>query len=193
MGLDHTLIDVQDSALVVIDVQAAFLDKLPAADQRTLLDRICWLIRVAACLDVPLVVTAEDIANLGSVHAQVADALPPGTPVYDKMTFGLAAEPEIMAALERTGRKTALLVGLETDVCVAHSAIGLLQAGYRVVAVADATASPGTGHAFGLERMRGAGALVLGFKGLYYEWQRTVERADRFHARHAQLVGAWPD
>jgi hypothetical protein len=41
--------------------------------------------------------------------------------------------------------------------------------------------------------MREAGALVLGLKGLYYEWLRTVERADRFHARHAQLVDAWPE
>ena len=193
MGLDNTLIDLEDSILVVIDVQAAFLDKLPATDQQALLARICWLIRVAHCLDVPVVVTAENIPNLGIVHAQIADALPPGTPVYHKMTFGLAAEPEILAAIERTGRKTAVLVGLETDVCVAHSAIGLLQKGYQVAAVADATGSPGTGHALGLERIRRAGALVLGFKGLYYEWQRTVERADRFRGHHAQLINAWPD
>jgi nicotinamidase-related amidase len=193
LGLASALIDVQDSVLVAIDVQAAFLEKLPPEERQMLLDRICWLIRVAACLDVPLVVTAEDIPRLGGVHVQVARALPPGAPVYNKMTFGLAAEPEILGAIERTGRRTAVLVGLETDVCVAHSAIGLLQKGYQVVVVADATRSPGTGHAFGLERIRGAGALVLGFKGLYYEWQRTVECADRFRARHAQLVDGWPD
>jgi len=193
LGLDSALIDVQDSILIVIDVQAAFLEKLPPEDRQPLLDRICWLIRVAHCLDVPVVVTAEDIAHLGSVDAQVARALPLGTPIYNKMTFGLAAEPEILTAIERTGRKTAILIGLETDVCVTHSAIGLLQAGYQVAAIADATGSPGTGHAFGLERLRRAGALVLGLKGLYYEWQRTVERADHFRAHHAQLVDAWPD
>ena len=41
--------------------------------------------------------------------------------------------------------------------------------------------------------MRDAGALVLGFKGLYYEWQRTVERADRFREQHAEIVHPWPD
>jgi nicotinamidase-related amidase len=148
---------------------------------------------VAASLNVPLVVTAEDIPSHGSVHSQVIAAVLPGTPVYNKMTFGLASEPEILTTIERTGRRTIVLVGLETDVCVAQSAIGLLQRGYRVVAVADATGSPGTGHAFGLERIRGAGALVLGLKGLYYEWQRTVARANRFHARHTQLIDAWPD
>jgi len=185
--------DVDDSVLIVIDVQAAFLGKLPPDDGERLLNRICWLIRVAHSLEVPLVVTAEDIPSLGSVHPQVADALPPGTQVYNKMSFGLAADPVILAAIGRTGREAAVLVGLETDVCVAQSAIGLLQNGYRVVVVADATGSPGTGHAFGLDRMRAAGALILGLKGLYYEWQRTVERADRFREQHVQIVEPWPD
>jgi len=185
--------DVDDSVLIVIDVQAAFLGKLPPDDGERLLNRICWLIRVAHSLEVPLVVTAEDIPSLGSVHPQVADALPPGTQVYNKMSFGLAADPVILAAIGRTGREAAVLVGLETDVCVAQSAIGLLQNGYRVAVVADATGSPGTGHAFGLDRMRAAGALILGLKGLYYEWQRTVERADRFREQHAEIVEPWPD
>lgn len=41
--------------------------------------------------------------------------------------------------------------------------------------------------------MRGAGALVLGLKELYYEWLRTVDRADRFREQYAQLVDTWPD
>ena len=187
------LLDVNDSVLVVIDVQAAFLDKLAPAQGRQLLRRICWLIRVAHCLEVPLVVTAEDIPSLGGVHPELADALPPDTQVYNKNIFGLAADPVILAAIERTGRRTAALTGLETDVCVAQSAIGLLQAGYRVAAVTDAIGSPGTGHAFGLDRMRSAGALVLGFQGLDYEGLRTVARADRFREQHAELVNPWPD
>jgi nicotinamidase-related amidase len=191
--LAHALLDVDDSLLLVIDAQSAFLDKLPPDEGQRLLGRICWLIRVAHCLGVPLVVTAEDIPALGGVHPQVADVLPPDTPVHNKMVFGLAADPEILAAVERTGRNTAVLVGLETDVCVAQSAIGLLSNGYRVAALADATGSPGTGHAFGLERMRDAGALVLGYKGLYYEWLRTVERADQFREQFAEIVHPWPD
>ncbi len=204
MGLDRTptarhravkhraLIDVEDSLLVAIDIQAAFLDKLPLADRGALLDRICWLIRVANCLGVPLVVTAEDIVDLGSVDPQVTRALPPGTPVYDKMVYGLAADPAILSAVEQTGRRTAVLVGLETDVCVAHSAIGLQQCGYQVIVIADAAGSPGTAHNFGLERIRGAGALVLRTKGLFYEWLRTVERTHRFWAEHGETVGPRP-
>ena len=75
------------------------------------------------------------------------------------------------------------MVGLETDVCVAQSALGLLQEGFDVVAVADACGSPGTAHEFGLERMRGAGVMVTSAKTVYYEWVRTVEGSREQRAR----------
>ena len=100
-----------------------------------------------------------------------------------KPVFGLAACPEVMGDVRASSRRTVVLVGLETDVCVAHSALGLLELGYAVAVVADATGSPGTAHQFGLERMRDAGVAVLGAKNLYYEWVPTVERANDLEER----------
>jgi nicotinamidase-related amidase len=183
------LIDVGDSILVVIDVQASFLDKLPPDEGRALNQRICWLIGVARWLHVPLVATAEDIPSLGGVDAQVERALPEGITVYNKLIFGLAGDPAILGALDQTGRRTAILVGLETDVCVAQSALGLLEQGYQVAAVADATGSPGTAHAFGIERLRDAGVTIVSTKGLFYEWVRTVEAALRWRAECFDALG----
>jgi nicotinamidase-related amidase len=188
--LHHRLIDVDDSALIVVDVQARFLAKLPPGEGRALNQRICWLIGVARWLRVPLVVTAEDIADLGGVDPQIARALPEDAQVHNKLIFGLAGDPAILGALEQTGRRTAILVGLETDVCVAQSALGLLEHGYRVAAVADATGSPGTAHALGIERMRDAGVIISSIKGLFYEWVRTVERAQRFRTECFSALGA---
>lgn len=179
---DNQLIDVDDSVLVVVDVQPCFLDKLPEAESGILLERIRWLVGVACWARVPQVVMAEDIAGNGGVHGDISAALPPGTPVHDKMRFGLAAEDHILQAVRDCGRKTAVLVGLETDVCVCHSALGLLADGFRVAVVADAAASPGPDHAYGLQRMRAAGVVVVGLKGLFYEWVRTVARSEEFHA-----------
>lgn len=183
---ERLLIDHTDCVLAVIDVQPAFLDKLPDEARRPLVSRICWLIGVATWLGMPIIVTAEDMPHLGGPVPEVARILP-DTTAANKMIFGLAGDPDILAAVERTTRKTAVLTGLETDVCVAQSALGLLERGYRVVAVADATGSPGTAHHAGLARMRDAGAVVLEVKGLYYEWLRTVERVHRFRAERADL------
>ena len=63
--------------------------------------------------------------------------------MFTKPTFGLAGTPEILEAVLATERRTAVLVGAETDVCVYQSAVGLLDAGLRVIAVEDAIFSPG--------------------------------------------------
>jgi nicotinamidase-related amidase len=183
------LIVADDSILIVIDVQPAFVAKLPPQAGPPLVNRICWLIGVARWLNVSLVVTAENIAELGGVAPEIERALPPDTRIHDKLIFGLAADPAILAAVEASGRRTAVLIGLETDVCVAQSALGLLDRGYRVVAVADATGSPGSAHADGLERIRGAGGIVLGVKSLFYEWLRTVEQTRRFGVECAGMLG----
>ena len=183
----NTLLAAEDSILIVIDVQPPFLHKLAPDEHRVLLQRICWLIGVAQWLHIPLIVTAEDIPCDGTVDDQIALRLPLDTPIYNKMVFDLAAEPVIRAAVDQTRRKTAILVGLETDVCVAHSALGLLGAGYQVAVVADATGAPGSAHQFGLDRIRDAGGAIVSVKGLFYEWLRTVEQARRFRRECGHL------
>ena len=176
------LIDRDHSCLVVIDVQACFLDKLPADARTPLVARIAWLVRVAGVLDVPVLAMAEDIARQGPLVPEIGEALPSGHPVHDKLVFGLAGQHDILAAVERTGRSDMILTGLETDACVAQSALGLIAAGYRVAVVEDAVAAPAPDHQRGIDRVARAGAIVTGVKALYYEWVRDVPTDDRVKA-----------
>ena len=179
---DSSLLEVEDSLLIAIDIQPGFVQKESKDGSDALLQRMCWVIKAANWLKVPLVITAEDIPRNGSVSDEVAELLLPGTKIYNKMTFGLAAQSDILAAVQQTKRKTAVLIGYETDVCIAHSALGLMDLRYRVAVVADATGSPGAAHQIGLERIRGAGGIILSAKSLFYEWLRTVEKSLEFAA-----------
>jgi nicotinamidase-related amidase len=171
------LLDVEDSVLCVIDVQPGFVDKLDRRIGVALGQRVAWLAALARVLSVPIVVTEEESDSNGATLPDVLAQIGPDVPRHAKPIFGLADVPEILRHLEAIGRRTAVLVGCETDVCVAQSALGLLDRGYRVVAVADAVASPGDAHERGLVRMRDGGALLIGSKALFYEWVRTVDRA----------------
>ena len=172
------LLDVDDSVLCAVDVQPGFLDKIGETDAREpFLQRVVWVTALATALAVPIVVTEEEPEYNGPTPPEVTERLPDRTPRYAKPTFGLADVPEILAAVEATGRRTAVIVGMETDVCVAHSALGLLDRDYRVVVVRDAVLAPGNAHAGGIERMRAAGVTLIGAKGLFYEWVRTVDGA----------------
>ncbi len=175
-------LDADDCVLAVIDTQDGFLRKLSDEEAAVLVDRIRWLCRLADWLRVPVVVTEEEPEVNGETAPPVTGALSAETVRHVKPIFDLSACPAILADVMRHGRDMVALCGLETDVCVAQSALGLLDAGKRVVVVEDAVGSPGAAHAQGLERMARAGVELVGVKGLAYDWLRTVERASEFGA-----------
>ncbi|HEX4896883.1 MAG TPA: isochorismatase family protein [Candidatus Limnocylindrales bacterium] len=185
------LIDRDDSLLLVVDLQPGFFAGHAEAARAGLgeaVARAAWLVGVAAALGVPVIVTEEDPARNGPTDTAVLARAGPATPVFEKHVFGLAGQPDILAAVEASGRRTTLLTGSETDVCVAQSALGLLARGFRVGVVTDATFSPGAMHALGLRRMREAGVLQVHAKGVYYEWVRTLAEARRFEGAHPDLA-----
>jgi nicotinamidase-related amidase len=175
------LVDHRDSVLVVVDAQEAFyagsLPQVERAGAEQALARMTWLARVASLLEIPLVLTEEEPERNGATFAPLAAVA--GSPAQVKPTFGLAGTPEILASIEATGRRTAVLAGFETDVCVAQSSIGLKERDLRVVVVEDAVFSPGEMHARGLARIAAAGVELNHCKGLAYEWTRTVDQSRR--------------
>lgn len=184
MGL---LIDPDDCVLVVIDVQADFLARVEDETKDGLLERIAFLALGARFCGIPIVASVESPDDWGGLHPALVEAVG-DAPVLPKVVFGLADDPLVGPAVRDTGRGTAVLVGLETDVCVAQSALGLMDEGRRVVVVEDAVGSPGSAHAAGLDRMRRAGVIPVVTKQLHYEWMRTVERSRAFRAAHPDLV-----
>jgi nicotinamidase-related amidase len=176
------LVQREDSVLVVVDAQPGFLAKDMFADSdaaaaRAALARLVWLVAIAARLELPVVVTEEEPERHGATAAEIVAVLPDGTTAFRKPTFGLANTPEILAAVRETGRRTAVLIGCETDVCVAQSAVGLLERGFSCVVVEDATFSPGEMHERGRERLASAGVERNHAKGITYEWLHSVEDA----------------
>lgn len=178
------LLERENVLLIVVDAQPGFLAK---GDSAQALDRMVWLVAVAARLGLPVVVTEEEPERHGATHERVAEHLPAEAPVLRKSTFGLARTPEILAAVRASGRSTAVMIGCETDVCVAQSAIGLLDAGFETVVVEDASFSPGEMHARGLARLQSAGVALNHAKGITYELLRSVDDA------HAVLADGLPE
>ena len=114
------LIAVEDSLLVVVDLQPRFWgDRLDADDLRRAEEaaaRGAWLAGAASALGVPAVLTEEEPERNGPTDAAVLAALQPRAPVFTKPVFGLADCPDIMETIGATGRHTAVLAGYETDV-----------------------------------------------------------------------------
>ena len=184
------LVRREDSVFVVVDAQPGFF--APEDEPAKVVARIAWMAGLATLLDVPAVVVEEGPQRNGPTDPSVLERLPSGTPVIEKPTFGLAAHEAAVDAIRTTGRGTAVIVGFETDVCVAQSAIGLLQFGFRAVVLEDAVyTSSAREHERGLTRLSGTGVERNHCKGLTFEWLHTVDRAlEDFPA--AQALGTPP-
>jgi nicotinamidase-related amidase len=184
------LIRRDDSTLLVIDAQEGFYGEQRADVDRTAfalaIARVAWVAGLARALEVPVVVTEEDPAANGPTAPSVLARLPAATAVLGKPVFAAGDNPPIRAALDASARHTIVAVGLETDVCVAHSAISLMERGYHVAAVTDAVFSPGAAHVHGLDRLRAEGVQLLSAKELFYDWTRTL-------ADVRALVRAYPE
>jgi nicotinamidase-related amidase len=184
------LIRRDDSALLVIDAQAGFYgDERADVDRpafELFLARVAWVSGLARILEIPVVVTEEDAETNGPTSPGVLARLPATATVLAKPVFAAGDNPPIRAALDATQRHTVVTVGLETDVCVAHSAISLKERGYQVAAVSDALFSPGAAHAHGLERLRSEGVQLISAKELFYDWARTL-------ADVRALIRAYPE
>src|SRR5579872_2816333 len=145
-----------DSILVLVDVQDKLLAKMPTAGQ--LLRNAAFLLDVAALLEVPVRATEQYPKGLGPTNAELLRriAQPPTT----KTAFSCCGAEAFLEELQMTRRPNVVLMGMETHVCIAQTALDLLTAGLHVFLPVDALGSRSTmDHETALRRLEQAGTI----------------------------------
>lgn len=167
-----SLANLEHSVLVVVDIQPTFLRPIWEADR--VLERSAFLMRVAQVLNVPVLATEQNPARMGGTHQDIQRWLPINP--WPKMAFSCAGCPDFMAALEASGRKQVVLIGIETHICVGQTALQLIELGYEVIAAEDAVSARSEDrHRIGMARMARAGTIVAHSESIVYEWMRTAD------------------
>lgn len=164
-----------DCVLLVIDVQDRIIATI--AEHETTVANIKALIGAARVLDVPVIATQQQ--NLGEYVPELKDLLP-NAPNFQKFSFSCCGDPAIMRKLGEMSKKTVIVCGIETHICVLQTVLDLLTHGYSVLLVRDGTSSHASiDRETAIERMRGAGAMVGTAEAVVYE---LTEKAgtDRF-------------
>ncbi len=89
----------------------------------------------------------------------------------DKIAFSSCTVPSIVQAFHREARPKLVLCGIESHVCVLHTALDLLALAFRVYVVADAIGSRyRIDHDFALRRLERAGAILTTSEMCVFEW-----------------------
>jgi nicotinamidase-related amidase len=156
-----------DSFLVLVDVQDKLLAKIPAAT--TLIRNAGFLLDVAASLDVSVLATEQYPKGLGPTHAELLRRL--RLPPLPKTCFSCCGAEAFLAALEPARKPNVVLMGMETHVCIAQTALDLVSSGFQLFLPVDALGSRNSlDHDTALRRLESAGAVLTTVEAIAFEW-----------------------
>ena len=158
--------------LLVVDLQDKLLELIP--EREAVVTHTTALIRGAKAFGMPVWATEQYPHGLGTSTAAIAELIP-DRPA--KTSFHCCAIPQFLEQLYGRNIRHITVAGIEAHVCVAQTALELLDLGFRVQVPADAVASRRKiDWEFAIRRLEHAGAVVSTTESVLFEW---TERSDR--------------
>lgn len=164
------LLEADDSTFLIVDMQQRLQPAIrQGAESASAAFKVA---QGARLLGVPVVATEHHFAALGTTIAPLDGLL---QAVFPKQHFSAVREPGFLAWLP-PDRRTIVVAGWETHVCVLQTVVGLLECGFHAVLVADTLGSRRPAdHDVGIQRLRAAGATVITAEMALFEWLRTCD------------------
>ncbi|MEW6054369.1 MAG: hydrolase [Nitrospirota bacterium] len=136
--MEKFLLDRDNSALLIIDIQERLAAVMKAKEP--VVQNCIHLIELAKMLGIPVIVTEQYPKGLGQTVEEIRSSLAEYRPV-EKMTFSCCDEPAFLDAIRKLNRKTLIVTGMETHICVLQTSLGLILNGFNVHLVKDAVCS----------------------------------------------------
>ena len=134
------LIDPDDAVMLLIDHQSGLFQLVKDMDMLTLRHNVIALAKASRLAKIPTFTTASvpDGPN-GPLIPEIHECNPDA--IYIPRTGQINAwdNPKWVEAIEHTGRRTLIIAGTLTSVCMAFPAISAVEAGYKVFTVIDAS------------------------------------------------------
>ncbi|MBD3641089.1 MAG: isochorismatase family protein [Marinobacter sp.] len=167
------LMKADQSVLVLVDLQEKLMPAISFGEE--VADRCTTLATIAGLLGVPVLGTEQLPDKLGPNIESVRELC---NSLLDKTHFDACPDGLIDQLPE--GRQHIVIGGCETHVCMMQTALSLLDAGYKVWVVADATGSRNDfDRDVALDRLNESGARIVTLEMVAFEWMRDC-RHPRF-------------
>ena len=131
MGVERT--KPSATAIIVVDVQEKLVPTMPAERLEQLYRAARILLGAAAELRAPVIVTEQYPKGLGGTVSPLRELLADaGVKPIEKMAFSACNEPTFVEALKETKADAAIIIGMETHICVFQTVRDLAARGVRV-------------------------------------------------------------
>lgn len=165
----------EKSLLLIVDLQTGLLPVIDGKQQ--VITEAGWLAQVAERLDVPVWITEQVPEKLGETAPTLLKSLTEYRR-WRKQHFSAMESNDFSRALSDIAKPQIVICGAEAHICVLQSALGLLEAGYQVYWLSEATASRRREEAtLARERACRHGAVPVSADMVAYEWLRECDTA----------------
>lgn len=169
MSINYKL-NKDDTILVVIDFQEKLMKAMSKSDK--VYKNTNLLLTAAEQMGIPVIVTEQYPRGLGGTVAEIKEHLP-DCKYVEKMKF--SAFEGLQVFLGNSSRKTLLITGSETHVCVFQTTRDLVEAGYNVHVVKDAVCSRfKENYLNGLELMKDVGAVITNTETVLFDLMKVA-------------------
>lgn len=189
------LLDPKDAVVLLLDHQTGLFQTVKDISVRELRANAVVLAKIAGLAGVPTFTTAsEPNGTNGPLMPELAEAAPRATYVPRKGEVSAWDNDDFVTAVKATGRKTLIIAGVWTSVCVAFPALQAKAEGYTVYYVVDGSGDTSAAAAeAALHRMAHAGIIPVTTNTILCEFQRTWARPDaaKWGDLYAELVPAY--
>lgn len=153
---------------MVIDMQERLVPAMQAPAKT--LKNAKLLLTAAQENNVPIILTEQYPEGLGRTMPDVLKAAG-GARIISKMHFSCMEDEGFSSAFKALGRKQAVLAGMEAHICVVQTAASLIEEGYEVFVVSDATASRSSESENAcLQRLSASGVGIVTTEMVIFEW-----------------------
>ncbi len=177
----HSLmIDPDDAVMLLIDHQSGLFQTVKDLQVLDLRANVVTLAKVAALAKIPVITTASvPQGPNGPLIQEIHQFAPHAKYVARRGEINAWDNPDFVAAVEATGRKTLIIAGTITSVCMAFPSIRAVNAGYKVFAVIDASGTYSKmAQEISLARVVQAGVVPVDTAAVCSELQKTWSRPD---------------
>jgi nicotinamidase-related amidase len=185
-GIEHAaeggkaLIDPTDTVFLLLDHQSGLFQNVKDISVAELRANTTALAKVATLHQIPVIYTAsEPTGPNGPIMPEIQEAAPHAVYVPRKGEVNAWDNAAFVQAVRDTGKKTLVMAGVWTSVCVMFPALDAKAAGYKVYAVMDASGDPSEfASRITLARFTQAGVVPTSANAVLCEVQRTWNRPD---------------
>lgn len=174
------IIDPIDSVMLLIDHQSGLFQTVGDMPMPELRQRAAALAKIASLANIPLITTASvPQGPNGPLIPEIHQNAPHAQYVARKGEINAWDNPDFVNAVKATGKKTLIIAGTITSVCMAFPAISAVAEGFKVFAVIDASGTyTKMAEEITLARVVQAGVVPMDTAAVASEIQKTWNRED---------------